>query len=303
MKKDFPPLNSLTAFEAAARCNSFKLAAEELNLTPAAVAYQIKKLEDSLNAELFDRLHKGVVLNNAGLDYFETITDLLTQLSKQTRRFKLAHGQPSLSVLTLHAIAEKWLMPRLAHYRENHPDSNIEIKATENPEVTAPGDIVIGFSLRSPNQANTVVFMEEEIFPVCSSHYLSRLGTELEISELSNYDVLIDAHWKQDWDQWLRQNNTAARPNHKLTLSFSLYSMVVEAAINGMGIMMGHQQLITRELQNGALVRLFKNTVPLRGYYYLVKNRQDPYSAVADQFQRWVRQQSKACIIFQDHNA
>ena len=62
-----PPLNALRAFEAAARHLSFKLAAHELHVTPAAVGQQVKALEERLGVRLFERLHKQLILTPAGL--------------------------------------------------------------------------------------------------------------------------------------------------------------------------------------------------------------------------------------------
>ena len=291
MIKHLPPLNSLVIFEAAGRLGSFKSAANELNQTPAAVAYQIKKLEESLNIELFDRMHKGVILNKAGQNYLKTVSGLLTSFTHQTQQFKATYGQSSLTVLTLHAIAEKWLMPRLTDYRENHPGIHIEIKATDNLDTADLKDFVIGFSLTMPDPIQARVLFEEEIFPVCSSRYLNNLGDELNSDALADYDLLIDAHWKQDWDLWLKKNKSTARLNLTTGFSFSLYAMVIEAAVNGMGMMMGHKQLIQKELQSGSLIRVFKNARSLNGYYYYYYNKHKPADSAADQFQAWLQQQ------------
>ena len=294
MNKKLPPLNSLITFEAAARLNSFKLAADELHQTPAAIAYQIRKLESSLNIKLFDRHHKGVSLNNAGRQYLNTITGLLKELADQTQQFKRNHERSTLTVLTLHAIAEKWLMPRLVDFRGKHPDIHIEINATDNLEMSASSDIIIGFSLDRLKNPAATVFLEEEIFPVCSGDILNNPHIDLQISKLSDHDLLFDAHWKQDWNLWLAKNNASAQLGRSPGVSFSLYSMVIEAAVNGMGIMMGHKQLIRRELQNGSLNRIFNETLPVKGVYYLLKNAQQEVNDVADQFQYWIKQQAQS---------
>ena len=291
MIKHLPPLHSLVIFEAAGRLGSFKSAADELHQTPAAVAYQIKKLEESLKIELFDRLHKGVILNKAGQQYLKTVSELLTSLAHQSQQFKVSYGQSSLTVLTLHAIAEKWLMPRLVDYRVNHPGTNIEIKATDNLQTADFKEFVIGFSLTMPDKPTICVFLEEEIFPVCSSNYLNKLGSEVTTDGLIDFDLLIDAHWKQDWNLWLKKNNSTTRLNHTTGFSFSLYSMVIEAAVNGMGMMMGHKQLIGKELQNGSLIKVFENSISLKGYYYFYNNKNESTDTASNQFQTWLQRQ------------
>jgi len=60
MPDRLPPLTALRAFEAAARHMSFAKAADELHVTPAALSFQIKSLEDHLGEPLFRRLNRAV---------------------------------------------------------------------------------------------------------------------------------------------------------------------------------------------------------------------------------------------------
>ena len=90
----------------------------------------------------------------------------------------------------------------------------------------------------------------------------------------------------------LSDHTLQAQIGHKPGFSFSLYSMVIEAAVNGMGIMMGHRQLISRELQKGSLTRIFDDTVPVKGYYYLHKNARHKDNGVVNEFQNWITHQA-----------
>ena len=268
MFKKLPPLNSLLAFEASARLNSFKKAADELHQTPAAIAYQVKKLEESLNLALFTRQHKGVELNTNGETYYQTVKSLLTNLQNGTQEIQRTQQCASLNILTLHAIAEKWLMPRLADFRKHYPNIRIQINASENLNHSTKEDIVIGFSLQNPVRTNAIIFMEEEIFPVCSPVFLEKADHGISLDNLSNIEILIDSHWKNDWDAWLKINNSALEVKKTHSLSFSLYSMVVDAAVKGMGLAMGHKQLIQHELEKGLLIMPFEGFTNLKGFYY-----------------------------------
>ena len=81
----FPPLNTLRAFEAAARLGSFASAAQELNLTPAAVSHRIKELEGRLDIALFVRLPRGVLLTESGRRYYGRLSNVFTQIEKATK--------------------------------------------------------------------------------------------------------------------------------------------------------------------------------------------------------------------------
>jgi LysR family transcriptional regulator, glycine cleavage system transcriptional activator len=90
MTHTLPPLNALRAFEAAARHLSFKLAAHELHVTPAAVGQQVKALEARLGVRLFDRLHKQLILTTAGQAYLPGITDGFRRIAEATSQLKPA---------------------------------------------------------------------------------------------------------------------------------------------------------------------------------------------------------------------
>ncbi len=290
MPKNLPPLNSLLAFEAAARHNSFKHAAEELHQTPAAIAYQIKKLEDALSLPLFIRQHKGVELNQDGQSYLKSIQSVLNLLQCETEKLNHSKDQLNLKILTLHAIAEKWLMPRLDHFRQQHAQVDIEISASDNIDCVASGQLAIGFKLGDPQKSNHQVLMPEQIFPVCSPEILDVFSTQTD--NLSKIELLVDSHWQQDWPLWLKVNNADPKLEPAKTLKFSLYSMVVDAAVKGMGLAMGHQRLIENELKQGLLVKPFNQSVNLKGYYFLAHAQQPSAQQTLD-FIEWIKVQAQ----------
>jgi LysR family transcriptional regulator, glycine cleavage system transcriptional activator len=93
-----PSLNGLRAFEAAARHLSFKLAAQELHVTPSAVSVQVKGLELRLGVQLFQRLHKQLVLTDAGETYLEQVRESFVRIAKATRNLK---PREALAMLTI----------------------------------------------------------------------------------------------------------------------------------------------------------------------------------------------------------
>ena len=241
----------------------------------------------------FTRQHKGVELNQAGKQYYQNVNAVLSELQKQTDKLKKEYLAESLSILSLHAIAQLWLMPRLAQFTAAHPQINIQINASDNLTESSEQDLLIGFTLTPPSSPTALVLMPEDIFPVCSNDYKKQHRQQLSVNKLGEFDLLFDVHWKQDWDDWLRLNNASLALHQRKALSFSLYSMVIEAAVNGLGIMMGHKQLIQNELDSGKLIHIFEQTQTVKGYYYLDKNPNSTHSSVADQFQHWLIQQTQ----------
>ncbi|WP_156356139.1 LysR family transcriptional regulator, partial [Pseudomonas sp. GTC 16482] len=116
---DLPSLNALRVFEVVARHLNFRLAAEELGVTQAAVAQQIRGLEASLNLRLFERLPRGLALTDAGLGYSGSIRNALAMIDEATRLLRPQASHLTVSVTP--TFASKWLIPRLGSFAHSHP--------------------------------------------------------------------------------------------------------------------------------------------------------------------------------------
>jgi LysR family glycine cleavage system transcriptional activator len=119
-----PPLNALRAFEAAARHLSFKLAAHELHVTPAAVGQQVKALEIRLGVRLFERLHKQLILTAAGQVYLPEISRGFRRIANATAQLKPAGGV--LLQLGLHASFDLRRLA-LAEFRATHAGIGLRV--------------------------------------------------------------------------------------------------------------------------------------------------------------------------------
>ncbi|MBR0739509.1 LysR family transcriptional regulator [Bradyrhizobium liaoningense] len=119
-----PPLNALRAFEAAARHLSFKLAAHELHVTPAAVGQQVKALEARLGVRLFDRLHKQLILTPAGQAYLPGISEGFRHIAEATSQLR-----PTGAVLLQLGAHGSFDLRRLdlAEFRSAHPDIGLRV--------------------------------------------------------------------------------------------------------------------------------------------------------------------------------
>ncbi|MFK4507261.1 regulatory helix-turn-helix LysR family protein [Bradyrhizobium daqingense] len=124
MTYPLPPLNALRAFEAAARHLSFKLAAHELHVTPAAVGQQVKALEARLGVRLFDRLHKQLILTPAGQAYLPGISEGFRHIAEATSQLKPAGAV--LLQLGVHGSIDLRRLD-LAEFRSAHPDIGLRV--------------------------------------------------------------------------------------------------------------------------------------------------------------------------------
>src|SRR5438445_6037918 len=130
MPRRLPPLNALKAFEAAARHESFTRAAEELCVTQGAVSHQVKALEAELGVKLFNRERQRLVITQAGRSYLEVVRDALDRIAAGTERLLQRQSAGVLTVSTSPDFAAKWLVHRLGHFAEAHPEIDLRVSAT-----------------------------------------------------------------------------------------------------------------------------------------------------------------------------
>ena len=130
MRRKLPPFAAVRAFEAAARHQSFKAAAEELHVTQSAISHQVKGLEEFLGAALFRRKAGGVELTRCGADYFGDVSWILDGLDSSTERIRGTDTAGLLSVRATPAFASRWLMPRMDGFSRAYPEIELEVTTT-----------------------------------------------------------------------------------------------------------------------------------------------------------------------------
>jgi LysR family glycine cleavage system transcriptional activator len=268
MKRILPPLNALRAFEAAGRLGSFKEAAAELHVTHGAVSQQVRLLEEWLGASLFERHNRRVVLTSAAKAYLAEIGPLFEQLSQATARY----GFPETLSRTLFVNAPatftlRWLVPRLAQFRAEHPDVDVKVETSNDPveSLEETDDVIIrggpdtfyGYSMRP--------FLSEERLPVCSPVLLQRLPLRTP-DDLRQHTLLHTSSLPRLWPDWLAMAEIPAlRPAASLT--FDHFYLTLQAAIDGIGIAMGPTALVSGDLAAGRLVAPFAGPrLPSRSY-------------------------------------
>jgi LysR family glycine cleavage system transcriptional activator len=274
MKRVLPPLNALRAFEAAGRLGSFKEAAAELHVTHGAVSQHVRLLEEWLGAPLFERHNRRVVLTAAAKAYLEEIGPVFEQLSQATARYGVpAALSRTLSVNAPATFTLRWLVPRLAKFRAEHPDMDVKVETSNEPveslkdihDVIIRGgpDTFYGYSMRP--------FLSEERLPVCSPALLQQLPLRMP-DDLRQHTLLHTSSLPRLWPDWLaRVQISALRPAAALT--FDHFYLTLQAAIDGIGIAMGPTALVSDDLAAGRLVAPFASPrLPSRSYCTYVQD-------------------------------
>jgi len=256
------PLNALKAFEAAGRLGSFAGAAAELGVTPGAVTAHVKKLEDEPGAALFERTARGVALTALGQRVLPELTAAFDAVGGAVLTMRREAAPRVVHIATLPAIAQLWLSPRLPALRAAAPDISVSITAMEIPPnlKRAPFDLCLFFS----GERRGEVVAEDRVFPVCAPAVAGGLA---DVADLARVPCLFDTAWAEDWSVWLGKAAPSARIVPRGPV-FSLYALAVEEAVNGAGVLIGHEPLVSRLLDTGRLVAPFgarlETEIPLR---------------------------------------
>ena len=248
-----PPLNALRAFEAAARCESFAKAAEELGVTAGAVTQQIRQLEAALGVQLFRRLPQGVALTPAARAALPRLSRGFDLLASSMLELGGGHESRTLTIAALPCIAQLWLSPRLAGLQQAFPGLQVSVSAMEQPPNTRHElcDIAIFYLGDRKAAPSALVLDPDAITPVCSPAVASRLQT---VAGLADETLLHDAVWRGDWARWLASIDAGESVDPARGPSFSLYSVALDAALSGAGVLMGRLSLLQPYLADGRLV-------------------------------------------------
>ncbi len=254
-----PPLNAVRAFETAARLGGFAAAANELCVTPGAVSQHVKALEAWAGDHLFERRSQGVKLTPLGELVAAEFSEAFDRMGDAIQSLRSRAAPEKIHIATLPSIAQLWLSPRLPDIRLAAPDVLISVTTMErSPNFRRePFDIAIFFEENAP--PGSVKVCDETIFPVCAPSLAARLAHP---GDLSSVTFLHDAAWSKDWEMWL----ASAHPGSNFDTSgpvFSLYSLALEEAKNGAGVLIGHEPLVGALLESGDLVAPFNQKVSL----------------------------------------
>lgn len=246
----------LRAFEAAARLESFTLAAKELHLTQSAISHQIKELEEYFGKPLFFRKNRKVEPTSEGRRLLESLSRIFDVIEAACNEVTLA---PNSQVLALHcspSFAAKWLSPRLPEFIKANPDITIRmtsgaepIDLLRNQEI----DVAISYQFTPKGPGITSVSLgEEKIIPMCSPDLID---PKVPVKELMSKLTLIESSLNlHTWERWFEINHLKNPSSRKM--SFDRAALSISAAVDGIGAVLESVRFAERELSRGELVEI-----------------------------------------------
>ncbi|MBB4302143.1 LysR family glycine cleavage system transcriptional activator [Rhodobium orientis] len=298
MTRALPPLNALRAFEAAARHLSFKLAADELNVTPAAVSHHVKALEDALGVDLFHRLTRALRLTDAGEAALPVLTEGFDKLAEGVDEMRTFCDSGLLTVSVSPSFGSMWLVPKLDRFRTRHPDIEIRIDGTDRLVDVARGevDVAIRYGLGDYKGVRVDHLFSQRNIPVCSPALLDG-DTPLARPEDLRQHTLLHVEWSDaqaSWRMWLMA--AGLRDIDPMRgLHFTHEGMAVDAALDGQGVALVGDRIVAGHLAAGRLVRPFQpdlNT-PLNFCYYVLSGRDRLARPKVAAFRDWLIEEAR----------
>lgn len=254
--RNLPPLARLRTFEAAARLQSFALAAQELHLTASAISHQMRDLEQHFGRALFERRHRQVRTTQEGRRLFDGLSRLFDALEATCAEVQLPTQDEVLSVHCSPSLALKWLGPRLPQFVAQHPGINIRLTTGAEPVDLAlmrDIDVALSYGEPKPRPGVTVISLgEERIAPLVSPTLL--VAQETAAQTLQRL-VLIDSSLSPvGWAAWFERNSLALP--RRTRPSFDRAAMAIAAAVDGLGVVLESTRLAGREIERGELLVL-----------------------------------------------
>jgi LysR family glycine cleavage system transcriptional activator len=256
-------IKSIQAFEAAARLGSFAVAAEELAVTPSAVSHQIKLLEEQLGVTLFHRVHRAVVLTEAGRHYANEVIAAFARIEAATRNVAVAGISTVLTVHSTPSFASQWLMRRLARFGEMHPELDIRLHASLIPVDLNQGNVDVDIRYNpGPPSAGTVMvsFPDDKIVPMCSPSLASGIKPIYRPDDLAQHTLIHSEITILGWRDWARRHRKV-RLDLERGPRFDRSFMAISAAVDGLGVCLDSLLLAEQELRAGKLIIPFAGDV------------------------------------------
>lgn len=293
-----PPLTALRAFDAAARHMSFSRAADELNVTPAALSFQIKSLEDHLGQPVFRRLNRAVELTEVGRALAPGTADGFAMLASAWRAARRLADSSALTVTAGPGITSLWLAPRLFSFASAHP--GIDLRFSANLKVVDLATDEVDVAIRYGHGVDEGLYrrdlMQEYVTPMMAPRLAEALTGPKDLLDMP---LMIDELTTRisptaTWTTWFRAHGLA-EPSH-IASRFNQADHAIAAAVAGAGVLMGRICLAEGALRDGRLVAPFDTAIDTGGAYRvlcLAGNEKRP--AVAS-FLDWIERETDGFV-------
>lgn len=286
MAKPLRSLSGLIDLEAAARLGSFKLAAEELHKTPAAVSQQIRHLEEELGFTLFLRHPRNVELTEKGRDFAATVARVLADLRMKAAALQNSCEEKVLRISSTHSFALKWLAPRLTHFTRLHPELDIRLDASDRVVSLEDDSVDVAIRYGGYDADDPGVLFPERLVAVYSPDMLPPGRAEFTLDDLRSLP-LLDEGSNLYWHRYMAANGLPAGC-YDISKGYSHWGVLTQAAVAGQGVALGAWSIVYEDVRKGALRLIHGKPIPYKSGYRLLTNVNKQGMAKIEAFKCWL---------------
>jgi LysR family glycine cleavage system transcriptional activator len=293
--RKLPPLNSLRAFEAAARHGSFTAAAKELFVTVTAVSHQIRQLEELIDKKLFERSGRAVVLTEAGAAFYPRLRDGFDQLAEAFAQVSGEKEADVVAVSMTKVFAERWLMPRLDRFHSAFPDVIVNVHASEKVVDLRAESIDLAIRYGPVDLAAKPMILLRDVYLAVAASSISNSERQPVIDDYRKRPLLA-YKWKNPaflcptWSTWLAETPHELDGDFKISW-FSEETLALHAAERGLGPLLTSNILVDEKLRDGTLRRIEGPILP--GYAYrLIEGPSFGKKKSAVRFADWLKEEA-----------
>jgi LysR family transcriptional regulator, glycine cleavage system transcriptional activator len=290
-------LNALRAFESSARHLSYVRAAEELNVTPAAIGQLVRPLEETLGVALFHRSQAGparLELTDAAREALGDLQEGFDRLSMAVAKLKAHRSHVTISVTVPPAFAEKRLLRRIDRFQARCPTYDLRLDTNGRLVDFTTDRVDVGIRYGAGHWPGLIAtrLLSDDFFPVCSPSIISVERPLASATDLRHHALIHDMSMRDNrvfptWRTWLRQAGCIdVDAERGLQVNDSAASF--NAAIAGSGVALGRSVLVVDDLASGRLVRPFGKAQASEFAYYVVHRDETAIAPAVAAFKEWL---------------
>lgn len=293
MRRPLPPLRAIQAFEAFGRLRSVTAAAAELGVSPGAVSQQLRKLEESVGAQLLERQGRAVILTSWGQIYFSAISAGFDQIHEAGDMLDRERSESALTLSCLPSLASKWLAPQLFDWQVHHPGTTVRLLGTEAEAQLGKDqvDFRITYGSKGRDYDHFIEMFSDWVVPACAPTLLDKRPCRTPADILAG--PLLRIEWARDhgspptWEDWAATIGQSYRRTSG-EVAFSMSSAAIDAAVNGRGFVLAQLSMAGDDIAAGRLVIPFAVPLRLSEPYFLAWDQSALHKRDGAQLKMWV---------------
>ncbi len=283
--KQLRSLSGLLDFDCAARWGSFKLAAQELHKTPAAISQQVKHLEEMVGFALFIRHPRHITLTEKGQELAISVSRMLGELRAKIGALQSGDEESVLRISTTHSFAIKWLVPRMHRFTKLYPELDIRLDSNDAPVNLDDDSTDVAVRYGPVNDGDPDLLFRERLIAVYSPELLAPGQKEITLADLPKFPLL----YEKTPESWLKLlNENKAKGKYDFSRGYSHWGVLAQAAVAGQGIALVVYGIAAQDILKGSLRQINCRSAPFgSGYRFLVNPRKEKMPKV-QRFRAWL---------------